>query len=78
MKIQKFNEQLSKDNELDIINEIDHLIKDEVITRDVPWTENDQELDPDTTLDAAKRIFNMLKDKKVNFEILSDTDKYNL
>jgi len=77
MKIKKFNEQYS-DDEFDIINEIDDIIKDEVILKDVPWTEHDQTLDGDSTLDAARRIFNMLKEKGINFELLKNTNKYNL
>lgn len=77
MKILRYNEKYTEDD-FNIINEIDYLIKDEVILKDVPWTEHDQTLDTESTLDAAKRIFNMLINKGINFQLLKNKEKYNI
>lgn len=78
MKVKKFTENIDKaDIREEIIQSIADLILDYVDLINVPYTD-DMTLDKISVNYTSTEIYKMLLDKGVNFELLKNTNKYNI
>jgi hypothetical protein len=77
MKIKKFNENLTPNNDQDMISFIGSLMAFNIVTTQVKYTD-DIVVDSDSIIETAEIIFNELKNLGVDFDLLYATKKYNL